>query len=164
MSLFFIQDGIPPGRIAYDHSPRVILTEMTVPAWSGSFTAGLNASLQWIAETTLDALWNQEEINRQKLLDILSGYDFIKIVGNCDGRKYAGIVSCLIEGISSDSAGSIFDQQGISVRTGLQCAPFAHQFLGTYPAGTIRFSVNYFTGEQDFEELIQALDYIEENL
>lgn len=126
--------------------------------------AGLNASLQWIEETTVDALWNQEEINRWKLLDILSRYDFIKIVGNCEGRKYAGIVSCLIEGISSDSAGSIFDQQGVFVRTGLQCAPLAHQFLGTYPAGTIRFSVNYFIDEQDFEELIQALDYIEENL
>ena len=62
MSLFFIQDGIPPGRIAYDHSPRVILTEMTVPAWSGSFTAGLNASLSpfrgmvSVAETTASLL------------------------------------------------------------------------------------------------------------
>lgn len=129
-----------------------------------SGVAGLNASLQWIEEITLDTLWNQEENNRQKLLGVLSEYDFIRIVGNRTGRKYAGIVSCLIEGISSDSAGSIFDQQGISVRTGLQCAPLAHQFLGTYPAGTIRFSVNYFTSEQDFEELIQALDYIEENL
>lgn len=126
--------------------------------------AGLNASLQWIQETTIDALWNQEELNRQKLLEILSRYDFIKIIGVCDGKKYAGIVSCLIEGISSDSAGSIFDHQGIAVRTGLQCAPLAHQFIGTYPAGTIRLSVNYFTSEQDFKELIRALDYIEENL
>ena len=98
------------------------------------------------------------------LLEILDGYDFIKIVGNSDGRKYIGIVSCLIDGISSDSAGSIFNQQGISVRTGLQCAPLAHRFIGTYPAGTIRFSVNYFTSDSDFEELIQALNYIEDNL
>ena len=70
----------------------------------------------------------------------------------------------MIEGISSDSAGEIFDRCGIAVRTGLQCAPLAHQFIGTYPAGTIRFSVGYFTSEDDFEELRQALDYIEENL
>lgn len=129
-----------------------------------SGVAGLNAALQWIQEITIEVLWKQEEINRQTLLEILSRYDFVKIVGNCAGRKYAGIISCFIEGISSDSAGSIFDQQGISVRTGLQCAPLAHQFIGTYPAGTIRFSVNYFTSEQDFEELSEALDYIEENL
>lgn len=126
--------------------------------------AGLNAALQWIQETTLDALWHQEEQNREKLLKVLEDYDFIKVVGNYNGRRYAGIVSCLIDGISSDSAGSIFDQQGISVRTGLQCAPLAHQFMGTYPAGTIRFSVNYFTSDGDYEELRQALDYIGENM
>ena len=75
-----------------------------------------------------------------------------------------GIVSCVIDEISSDSAGSIFAQQGIAVRTGLHCAPLAHQFLGTYPAGTIRFSVNFFTSDDDFEELEKALDYIEDNL
>ena len=95
---------------------------------------------------------------------MLSEYDFISIIGNTDGRKYAGIVSCLIDGISSDSAGGIFDQHGISVRTGLQCAPLAHQFLGTYPAGTIRFSVNYFTSNDDYRELQDALDYIGDNI
>ena len=49
-------------------------------------------------------------------------------------------------------------------RTGLQCAPLAHQFLGTYPSGTVRFSVSYFTQEKDFQELNQALSYIKENL
>ena len=77
---------------------------------------------------------------------------------------YVGIVSCIIEGISSDSAGPVFDRCGIAVRTGLQCAPLAHQFMGTFPAGTIRFSVNYFTTDKDFAELEQALDYIDSEL
>ena len=126
--------------------------------------AGLNAALQWIKEIGIEALWIQEEENRKKLINMLSEYDFISIIGNTDGRKYAGIVSCLIDGISSDSAGGIFDQHGISVRTGLQCAPLAHQFLGTYPAGTIRFSVNYFTSNDDYRELQDALDYIGDNI
>ena len=126
--------------------------------------AGLNASLRWIKETTIEKLWKVDQINRQRLVDVLSGYDFISIVGNNDGNEYVGIVSCLIDGISSDSAGSIFDKQYVSVRTGLQCAPLAHKFLGTYPAGTIRFSVSYYTSDEDFEALKQALDYIEENI
>jgi selenocysteine lyase/cysteine desulfurase len=36
--------------------------------------------------------------------------------------------------------------------------------METYPAGTIRFSVSYFTTEEDFEELITALDDIEESM
>lgn len=126
--------------------------------------AGLNASLKWIQETTMETLAQKEQENRGRLLEILSNYDFIRIVGNYESNEYVGIVSCLIEGISSDSAGNIFDRQGISVRTGLHCAPLAHKFIGTYPAGTIRFSVNYFTSEEDFEQLIEALDFIEENL
>ena len=126
--------------------------------------AGLNAALKWIQKKTVVQLWNKEERNREKLLILLNHYDFIKIVGNVEGRKYVGMVSCLINGISSDSAGSIFDRQGISVRTGLQCAPLAHQFLGTFPAGTIRLSMSYFTTDEDFKQLKEALDYIEENL
>lgn len=126
--------------------------------------AGLNAALSWIQEQTVERLREVEETNRQHLIDLLEEYDFIKIVGNNPDCDYVGIVSCLIDDISSDSAGSIFDQQGIALRTGLHCSPLAHQFLGTYPAGTIRFSVNYFTTEKDFEDLREALDYIEENL
>ena len=126
--------------------------------------AGLNASLKWIQETTMETLAQKEQENRGRLLEILSNYDFIRIVGNYESNEYVGIVACLIEGISSDSAGNIFDRQGISVRTGLHCAPLAHKFIGTYPAGTIRFSVNYFTSEEEFEQLIEALNFIEENL
>lgn len=126
--------------------------------------AGLNASLKWIQEKTIETLAQKEQENREKLLEILNNYDFIRIVGNYESNEYVGIVSCLIDGISSDSAGNIFDRQGVSVRTGLHCAPLAHRFIGTYPAGTIRFSVNYFTSEEDFEQLIEALDFIEENL
>lgn len=126
--------------------------------------AGLNAALQWIEERSVDWLWEKEKKNRQRLLDVLQEFDVVKIVGNYEGGKYVGIVSCLIEGISSDSAGGIFNRGGVAVRTGLQCAPLAHQFLGTYPAGTVRFSVSSFTCAEDFGELKRVLQYIEEEL
>lgn len=129
-----------------------------------SGVAGLNAALRWIDEMTVERLYEQESRKREQLIELLTKYNFIRIVGNEKTKKYVGIVSCLIEGISSDSAGTIFNEQGIAVRTGLQCAPLAHKFLGTYPAGTIRFSVNSFTSEEDFNELKRAMDYIEENM
>lgn len=126
--------------------------------------AGLNAALKWIDKVSISSLREKEAKNRQRLLKILQNYWFIKVIGNYPSNNYVGIVSCVIDGISSDSAGQIFDKAGIAVRTGLQCAPLAHEFMQTYPAGTIRFSVSYFTTEQDFQELVQALDHIEENL
>lgn len=126
--------------------------------------AGLNAALKWIAQQSVDRLFQEEEARRQRLLQILSNYDYLTVIGNVENRQYVGIVSCLIDGISSDIAGNIFAERGISVRTGLQCAPRAHQFLGTFPSGTIRLSVNCFTKEEDFTELQDALSDIGNNL
>ena len=126
--------------------------------------AGLNAALKWIKQIGIDNLAQKENDNRKRLLEILNKFNFIKIIGNKTDNRYVGIISCLIDGISSDSAGTIFSEKGIAVRTGLHCAPLAHKFLKTFPAGTIRFSVSYFTSEKDFDQLIDFLDFIEDNL
>jgi len=57
----------------------------------------------------------------------------------------------------------VLSELGIEVRTGLHCSPSSHKFLGTFPAGTVRFSVSYFNTDDDFIKLRQALDYIYEN-
>ncbi|SHI53049.1 cysteine desulfurase family protein [Anaerovibrio lipolyticus DSM 3074] len=133
----------------------------TMNAWG---IAGLHAALTWLKETGIEHIHKLEQINRGKLLDILGEYEFIQLVGINPDCEYVGVVSMLIDGISSDSAASIFDRLGIDVRTGLQCAPYAHKFLGTFPAGTIRLSVGYFTSDEDFQKLRDALDYIGDNL
>lgn len=126
--------------------------------------AGLNAALKWIQFQTMKKIFAAEESRRHQLLELLVDYDFLSTIGNVAGRNYVGIISCLIKGISSDDAGNIFAEHGISVRTGLQCAPIAHKFLGTFPAGTIRFSVNCMTSDKDFAELREALEQIKYEL
>lgn len=126
--------------------------------------AGLYTSLKWIYEIGIETIWNVEQEHRKKLLKILREYDFIKIVGADFNMPYVGIVSCVIEGISSDSVENLFNDRDISIRSGLQCAPLAHRFMGTYPAGTVRFSVGYFSTDEDFEQLRAVLDYIEDNI
>lgn len=156
------------GGTGYDSANQVMPSSLPERFEMGTINtsgiAGLNAALKWVKSTSIDALRESELQNRERLLSILNDYWFIKIIGNNESCEYVGIVSCIIEGISSDSAGKLFSDAGISVRTGLQCAPLAHQFLGTFPAGTIRFSVNYFTSENDFQELRDLLDRIEDNL
>ena len=126
--------------------------------------AGLNAALKWIRGKTVAELYRSENQKRKYLINLIEDYDFLKIVGNIENHQYIGIISVLFDGISSDSAGSLFSERGISVRTGLQCAPKAHQRLGTYPAGTIRFSVNALTTDKDLDELRDALDDIESKI
>ena len=162
---------LPPvlfGGTGYDSAnqdmPETLPERYEMGTQNISGMAGLNAALRWIEDTSIMTILQREHENREKLLSILESYSFIRIIGNVAGREYVGIVSCLFDGISSDSAGGILGERGIAVRTGLHCAPLAHQFLGTYPAGTIRFSVNYFTSESDFVALEEAFDYIESNM
>ncbi|MBD5410220.1 MAG: aminotransferase class V-fold PLP-dependent enzyme [Treponema sp.] len=129
--------------------------------------AGLNAALKWIAKIGVNEFYRQEIKNRAILIEMFKKYDYIDIVGNVDNKNYVGIIPILFDsslGIASDNAGNIFAERGISVRSGLQCAPLAHKFLGTMPAGTVRFSGSWFTKDEDFENLDAVLRNIEEEL
>ena len=123
--------------------------------------AGLHAALTWLADKT--DIMDVEKANHRKLLQILGRHSNIHIVGPKNRENCIGVVSCVFDGYSPNNMGDVFDELEIAVRTGLECAPLAHKTLGTFPAGTVRFSVGYFTKENDFEALEQALTYIEEN-
>ncbi|WP_288757524.1 aminotransferase class V-fold PLP-dependent enzyme [uncultured Treponema sp.] len=128
--------------------------------------AGLHAAAQWFLQNQ-DEIRAAEEKNHRRLLEILRQYDFVKIAGPADRfsekTKCIGVVSTVFDGYAAEDIGNVFDEMEIAVRTGLQCSPLAHKFLGTFPAGTVRFSVGYFTGEEDFCALEKAMEYIEEN-
>ncbi len=129
-----------------------------------SAIAGLNAALKWIGSVGIDAIYRKEQANRRRLLGLLSKYGNIKIVPKViDEDSAIGVISCVFDGFGSDNIGQILSDKDVAVRTGLHCAPNTHQFLGTSPAGTIRFSVGYFNTDSDFERLEEALNYIYEN-
>ena len=144
--------------------PKTIPERYEVGTVNTQAISGLFASLSWIENTGLKNIYEREKQNRQKLIDILSNYDFINIIGNNSNLKYTGIISFIIRNLSSDSMGRIFSENNIILRTGLHCAPLAHKFLDTFPAGTIRLSTSYFTVEAEYKELTTVLDYIENNL
>jgi cysteine desulfurase / selenocysteine lyase len=50
----------------------------------------------------------------------------------------------------------------ILVRTGLHCAPLAHQSLGTFPEGTIRIGIGYFNTAEDIDRAVSAVRSIAE--
>lgn len=124
--------------------------------------SGLHAALTWFLDNSED-IRRKEEYNHQRLLEILHTHSNIAVVGPQERNNCIGVVSCLFDDYSSDNIGDVLDRYEIAVRTGLHCSPLAHKTLGTFPAGTVRFSVSYFTSEDDFLALEKALSFIEEN-
>lgn len=159
--------SIPPlifGGTGVDSANQDMPNEIPIKYEAGSHNilaiSGLNAALKWINSIGISVIKEKELENRNRLLKIFNKYDNITTIEPDDA---IGVVSCLFEGYSSDNIGQVLSDNNIAVRTGLHCSPIAHKFLNTFPAGTVRFSVGYFNCDQDFEMLVSALDYIEEN-
>ena len=125
--------------------------------------AGLNAALKWIAEIGIENIYKVEKENHIELHKLLSEFSNIQIIGQNETNDSIGVVSCLFTGYSSDNIGQILSDNDVAVRSGLHCAPHAHRFLDTYPAGTVRFSVSYFNNKEDFSELREVLMFIADN-
>ena len=125
---------------------------------------GLRASLNWIKETTTDALLSHELALTKLFLDGLTPLEdagFIKIKGKKDLANRTGIVSIMtLTKDSSEVAYTLDSKYNILTRVGLHCAPGAHKTLGSYPAGTIRFSFGYANTESDVNAAINALKEI----
>ncbi len=124
--------------------------------------AGLNSALKWIKKTGIRNIYENEHNNYLKLLKILTNKQIIHPF--VPKSKCISIISFVVNGYSSESLTTLFSNYNVSCRTGLQCSPLAHAFLGTYPSGTVRLSCSYYTSETDFKTLCLLIDKIETEL
>lgn len=87
-------------------------------------------------------------------------FDSIMPGGEDPGFTGCGAINLawMEEGLASNEAGGLLDSDyDILVRSGLHCAPLAHQTLGTYPEGTIRASFGYFNTLEDVSFAANAI-------
>ena len=68
------------------------------------------------------------------------------------------LVAFTLEGMTpSEISLRLEEQHGILSRPGLQCAPAAHQHLGTFPEGTVRLAPGFGNTEQHIHRAIEAV-------
>ena len=113
--------------------------------------AGLNSALKWIKKVGISHIFEKEQDNFIKVLNTIKQYSIINEI--IPQNKQIGILSFTVDGYPSDAIGTFFSNNNVACRTGLQCAPLAHSFLGTYPSGTVRISCGYFNTDNDYSVL-----------
>ena len=123
--------------------------------------AGLRASLTWISEQPEGSILAHElkltDLFLQEM-EVLEEEGLLRIIGSHGTEGRVGVVS--IVPLHQDPAELAFrldEQYGIATRVGLHCAPAAHQTLGTFPGGTVRFSFGVFNTESEIEMAVQAV-------
>jgi cysteine desulfurase / selenocysteine lyase len=119
---------------------------------------GLKAGIDWINYQGMDAIHNHVMQLTGKLLEGLQSLRGISIHGPKSLYNRLPLVSITIEGKDPAEVAYHLDcDHGIMTRPGLQCAPLAHKTAGTFPQGTLRFSLGAFNTMQDVERVVEAM-------
>ena len=124
--------------------------------------AGLHAALGFLEATGLDTIRAHELTLTKRFLTHLAplaAQGRVRIIGLPGAENRAGVVSIQTPGHDlSEIADALDETYAISTRVGLHCAPSAHQTLGTFPTGTIRFTFGFFNTEEEVAYAADALD------
>lgn len=122
--------------------------------------AGLAAALAPDVSQSADNLAKKKML-LQLFLDGLSSIEGITVYGSRDPANNSGVVSInLHEAVCSEVGLALDKAFDILTRTGLHCAPAAHKTIGTYPQGTVRFSIGAATTTADIIAALSALERI----
>lgn len=123
--------------------------------------AGLGAALEWIQQRGVVEIRDHESRLCQRLLDNLRQIPNLVLYGCGDASLQTATVSFNIAGMQPSEVGLRLDEEfGILCRVGLHCAPSAHRTLGTFPTGTVRFSLGVFNTVQEIDRASAAVDKI----
>lgn len=128
---------------------------------------GLGAGLRWLGERGIEKLRQHELGLTQQLLQGLVALEeqgLVRIVGRRDCEQRLGVVSIAGGAASAKDIAQVAHRlaqaYGIATRVGLHCAPNAHKTLGTYPTGTLRFSVGWHNTEAEIAAALAALEEV----
>jgi cysteine desulfurase/selenocysteine lyase len=118
--------------------------------------AGLAAGIRFVGSAGVSATAMNPAMLAQVLADELRQIDGVSVF--CDPAPRTGVVSFRLDAADVALTGTILDESfGIAVRTGLHCAPAAHQAIGTFPEGTVRVSFGRFNTSSDVDALVAAV-------
>jgi len=122
--------------------------------------AGLNAALKWTNEIGIENIRKKELMLTKRLMEGLENIYGVTMYLPKDLSNHVGIISCSFDDYKPDDLAMILDEDyGIAVRTGYHCAADIHEFLGTKDrGGTVRFSLGYFSEENDIDYLLNCLN------
>jgi cysteine desulfurase family protein len=120
--------------------------------------AALNAGMKEVLRI------GPREIMSAKMLLARIAYDGLRSVGGVrlfwpgNDAVRIPVFSFLLDRLDSSEVGAILDEKyNIACRVGLHCAADAHDEIGSFPAGAVRFAPGYFTGEKEVARFVTVV-------
>lgn len=118
--------------------------------------AGLLAGMEYVSEIGTETIAGHEELLRKLMLEELSDLEGLELFAGERGTQ-SGVVSFRLGSRSCEEAAEQLATRGVCLRSGLHCAPFAHESAGTLDTGTLRASFSPFVTEEMLRSACRAI-------
>ncbi|MVX66716.1 aminotransferase class V-fold PLP-dependent enzyme [Clostridium chromiireducens] len=125
---------------------------------------GLAEGIRYINSIGLNVIYEHNHDLMKNLIDGLLNISELEVYGDLSGKRLSTCVSINAKALDSSELSYYLDDHGIKTRAGLHCAPLAHKTIGTYPIGTVRLSISYFTTKKEIDYTLNTLNKIVTNL
>lgn len=120
--------------------------------------AGLEAGVRFVLDRGVAQIRDWEIKLTELLLDGLKAIPGITLFGPETASRRIAIVSFAIQGLSpAEIAMALDEEEQIMSRPGLHCSPSTHKTIGTFPVGTIRFSLGAFNTAEQVQTTVEAV-------
>ncbi len=128
---------------------------------NGVGICGLSAGIDFINRVGMDTIYDHDMHLAGIMLEDLSVIKGVNIQGYLTCSNRLGVISITIDGKDPSYISSVLDNHyGIATRAGYHCAPLAHETLGTFDTGSVRFSIGAFNTLEDIKTTAYAIGRI----
>ncbi len=102
--------------------------------------AGLNEGVKFVLKRGVGNIRRHERTLLESFAGPLLKREDVRLYYCDDGQLQSGLLSLIPGNMSCEALSEALAKAGIAVRSGLHCAPSAHESVGTLDTGTVRFS------------------------
>jgi cysteine desulfurase family protein len=156
-----LKQGGTGSRSEFEEQPNFLPDRFESGTPNSVGIAGLLAGIQFVLDKSIEQIHQYETGLIEKLINGLKEFRRITLYGLENGMERMPTLSFTIANRSpSEVAFRLEREFGILCRPGLQCAPAAHRTIGTFPEGTVRFSLGYFNSDGELDQTLQAVSHL----
>jgi len=119
--------------------------------------AGLHAAVQMLAGEDLESRLTRARAQTQQLRETLLTIDRVRLYGSDRPEERMPTIAFSVDGVSSGEVAARLRRHALVVGSGLQCAPLAHETLGTEATGLVRLSVGLGQAEEETEAATERI-------
>jgi cysteine desulfurase family protein len=123
---------------------------------------GLSEGVKWILDRGIERIQNDDRELSRAFLEGIESIDGLTLYGPRGVEHRVGVFSVRVEGYEPQELSAALESSfGILTRSGIHCAPLAHEAIGTASlGGTTRFSFGPFVTSDDISFAVDALSQV----